>query len=272
MKPVQFSIQHPRTVEEAIQFLADAEGEAKIMAGGQSLGPMLNLRLAQASTIIDISGIPELTDVIETDKSVTFGACITHAAIEDCRVLDPTHGFMSRVAAGIAYRAVRNRGTIAGSIVHADPSADWVTTLNSLRGRAVIAGANGLRSVNLADFMVMPFSVTLEDDEFVTGIQIPKLSDKARFGYFKFCRKRGEFATAMASVVVDEGNDFYVAAIGATGGRPLVLNDISEYLPVNRISIETAVQMVKDLNIADETIQNNMHAKAFGRAMQQVAL
>ena len=97
----------------------------KILAGGQSLGPMLNLRLAQPDLLVDITRIPELKRVEETDDSLSIGACVTHADIEDGRVPDVTGGALRDVARGIAYRAVRNRGTIGGSLAHADPSADW---------------------------------------------------------------------------------------------------------------------------------------------------
>ena len=119
MKPAPFTLLRARTCDEAVEFLQRAGGGAKVIAGGQSLGPMLNLRLVQPGVLVDISGISALTEARDYGDSVVFGGCVTHAAIEDGRVPDPTNGFMRRVARGIAYRAVRNRGTIAGSVVHA---------------------------------------------------------------------------------------------------------------------------------------------------------
>ena len=114
-----------------------------MLAGGQTLGPMLNLRLAQPALLVDITRIPELAAVHEDGDAVTIGATVTHAAIEDGRVPDPTGGFLARVARGIAYRAVRTRGTIGGSLAHADPAADWLSCLTALGAEVVIAGAGG---------------------------------------------------------------------------------------------------------------------------------
>ena len=115
--------------------MAEAKGAAKIMAGGQSLGPMLNLRLVQPDLIIDITGLAELKHAERSGDELVIGACVTHGDIEDGRIPDVTRDAMRRVAGGIAYRAVRNRGTIGGSLSHADPAADWVSALPALGAR-----------------------------------------------------------------------------------------------------------------------------------------
>lgn len=279
MKPAPFKLLRARTCDEAVEFLGRAGGNAKVIAGGQSLGPMLNLRLARPDLLIDISGIPELCAARDDGDAVVFGACVTHAAIEDGRVPDPTGGFMQRVARGIAYRAVRNRGTIAGSVVHADPSADWLTTLTALDAVVQIAGPDGTRRVALSDFVVMPFTVDLHEGEFVTGIRVAKCTKPdpnctkgtqgTRFGYFKFCRKAGEFASAMAAVVVGDGAAR--GAIGATGARPHVIENASDFLPVNPDTLTRAAQHVRDLGIADDPAADRANGAAFARALQQVA-
>ena len=142
MKPVDFGYARPATIAEAVALLA-SNPDAKIIAGGQTLGPMLNLRLARPSLLVDVARIPELTRVDETADLVTLGAAITHAAIEDGRVPDFTNGYLARVAHGIAYRAVRNRGTVGGSLAHADPAADWLTAFVALDAEVVIAGPRG---------------------------------------------------------------------------------------------------------------------------------
>ncbi len=152
MKPVAFDYARPASVAEAVRMLA-ASPDAKVLAGGQTLGPMLNLRLAQPALLVDITRIPELAAVSEDADAVTIGATVTHAAIEDGRVPDPTGGFLAHVARGIAYRAVRTRGTIGGSLAHADPAADWLSCLTALGAQVVIAGAAGTRRVNLAGFV-----------------------------------------------------------------------------------------------------------------------
>ena len=140
MKPAAFDYARPASIAEALQMLA-ARPDAKVLAGGQTLGPMLNLRLAQPALLVDITRIPELAAVSEDADAVTIGATVTHAAIEDGRVPDPTGGFLAKVARGIAYRAVRTRGTIGGSLAHADPAADWLSCLAALGAEVVIAGS-----------------------------------------------------------------------------------------------------------------------------------
>ena len=270
MKPGRYGYARPADVVAAIRLLADADGGGKVMAGGQSLGPLLNLRLAQPDLIVDITGIGELASVREEPDAIVYGACITHAAVEDRRVPDAANGFLASVAAGIAYRAVRNRGTMGGSLAHADPSADWMTTLMAVDAELLVAGVAGERRVTLKEFMTGPFSVALDDAEFVVGIRVRRHSPAARFGYFKFCRKRGEFAEAMAAVVVDPEAGFGRAVIGATDCRPIVLPDISDYLPATPDRLEAAKAMVAALKIADDPIKDAMHANAFARALGQL--
>ena len=145
MKPAAFDFIRVGSLAEASRNLQEAGGAARLVAGGQSLGPMLNFRLARPRLLIDITGIPELTQVSATDDAVTVGACITTANIEDGRI--PGRGLepLAAVAATIAYRAVRNRGTIGGSFCHADPAADWVATLCALGAECLISGVDGKR-------------------------------------------------------------------------------------------------------------------------------
>jgi len=115
----------PRSLTEALDLLANAGAEGRVIAGGQSLVAMMNLRLASPGLLIDIARLPELLTVVDHADAVTLGACVTHAAIEDGRVADPSHGLMPRVAATLAYRAIRTRGTIGGSLALSDPAAEW---------------------------------------------------------------------------------------------------------------------------------------------------
>ena len=141
MKSAAFDYERPKDVSGALKLLT---GESKLLAGGQSLGPMLNLRIVHPSLLIDVRGIDELKQVKEEQGSVTLGACITHSQIEDGRVPDSSRGLMRHVASRIAYRAVRNRGTIGGSLSHADPAADWPTALALLNGVAIVQGQKGI--------------------------------------------------------------------------------------------------------------------------------
>ena len=147
MKPVAFDYARPARIDEAVALLA-ANPDAKILAGGQTLGPMLNLRLAQPALLVDITRIAELAAVHEDADAITIGATVTHAAIEDGRVPIRRGGFLSRVARGIAYRAVRSRGTIGGSLAHADPAADWLVVPDCARRRGACCAVHTARAAS----------------------------------------------------------------------------------------------------------------------------
>lgn len=225
MKPVRFDYARPTDLAAAIALGRRDDVVVKIIAGGQSLGPMLNLRLIQPDLVVDITAIAELKRVEEAAESITIGSCVTHADIEDGRVPDVTRGALRAVAAEIAYRAVRNRGTIGGSIVHADPSADWISALVALGASVVIRSAQQERRVPMAKFMAGVFETALASGELVSGIQIPRLSSAARWGYYKTCRKTGEFAHAIGVYLRDPERSICRAVIGATGGKPIVFAD-----------------------------------------------
>jgi carbon-monoxide dehydrogenase medium subunit len=225
MKPVAFDFVRPTTLADASRLLSQAPGSAKALAGGQSLGPMLNLRLAQPDLLVDITSIEELTAVIDRRDHLEIGACVTHADIEDGRVPDYTKGLLRQVAGRIAYRAVRNRGTMGGSVAHADPAADWISALALLDARADIWGSHGSRSVPVADLMVSSFTTVLGVDELIQSIRVPKLSSGARWGFYKFSQKAGEFAHVIGGVVFDPERNLFRAVIGAIETSPIVVTD-----------------------------------------------
>ncbi len=224
MKPVAFDYTRPRSISAALELL-DSNPNAKILAGGQTLGPMLNLRLVQPELLIDITRIPELAAVTEGDDGIGIGACVTHAAIEDGRIGEPANGYLNRVASGIAYRAVRTRGTIGGSLSHADPAADWLAALLALNGELEIVGANGTRRAALDAFVTGAMETDLGPSELVAAVRIPKRSRAIRHGYHKICRKTGEFADAIGAVAIDDKKgEFRMAAAGGSHA-PIVFTD-----------------------------------------------
>lgn len=223
MKPVSFDYLRPTSLTEALQILSRADGRAKIVAGCQSLGPMLNLRLARPEALIDVSSLEQLRGVEDHGSFWRVGAAITHAEIEDGDTAIGGQGLLPFVARSIAYRAVRNRGTIGGSLAHADPAADWPLVLSALDARVNVHGSKGVQYTPCADFMVSAFTTLLSDDELISSIDIPKLSPAVRWGYFKFRRKIGEFPLASAVVIDDPGHGTR-ALLGALGGRPRFLD------------------------------------------------
>ena len=221
MKPVAFAWAPPLAMNNAIEMLQTAD--ARPIAGGQSLGPMLNLRAVRPATLVPLIRLPELHGAEATPEAVTIGAATTHAAIADGRVPDVVDAtgrkILASVAEGIAYRAVRNRGTIGGSLCHADPAADWLTTLTALRATVLTTR----RAIALDRFVTGPYQTVLEPGEIVRAVRVPRPPAGARWGYHKLCRKPGEFAYAMvACLLADNGR----IAVGATGGPPIILDQI----------------------------------------------
>lgn len=220
MKPAAFSYARAGSLAEALSL---ATAVSRPIAGGQSLGPMLNLRLAQPDALIDIRQLPQLRGHRLQAGRLTIGAAVTHAQIEDGAVPDTTHGMLAAVARTIAYRAVRNRGTIGGSLAHADPAADWVNSLTALQASIHVAGRNGARVVPVAEFIVGAYQTALAPGELVTAIELPAFSPQMRWGYYKICTKVGEFASAIGAVVHDPVLGVANILVGAIEARPLLL-------------------------------------------------
>ena len=227
MKPAPFDYARAESLDEAIGLLAAADGEARPLAGGQSLGPMLNLRIARPALLVDLSPVAELREVSEDEDGVTIGASVVHSAIEDGEVPDPTRGLMKRAAAGIAYRAVRNRGTIGGSLAHADPAGDWAPVTMALGASLGIRGPDGGRSVDADAFITDPLTTVLEPGEIVEAIRIPRLSDTACWGHYKLCVKPGDFAESLAVVVLDPDRGQCRAALAGPTHAPILLDGVA---------------------------------------------
>jgi carbon-monoxide dehydrogenase medium subunit len=225
MKAAAFAYDRPTDVRAALALMAGADGTAKIIAGGQSLGPMLNLRLVEPDLIIDISGLSELKWAERRGDELVIGACVTHGDIEDGRIPDVTRGAMQRVASAIAYRAVRNRGTIGGSLSHADPAADWVSALSALGAKVALRSAAGTRDLRIEEFVTGALETALRPGEIVEAVRVPTMTPSARWGYVKACRKIGEFAHAIAAVLIDPEQATARVVIGALDAAPVVLGD-----------------------------------------------
>ena len=230
MKPADFSYHRAASVDDALERLTTGGEGTKLIGGGQSLGPMLNLRLTRPRELVDISSLEALRGFESTRESVVAGAATTHAEIEDRPASDPIEHAMREVAAGIAYRAVRNRGTIGGSIAHADPAADWASFLLCANARVRIRGPVGNRDVPMPDLTHAAYTTALAPDEIITRIEIPRATARARFGFYKLCRKTGELAEAMGAVLVDPERRYCRVVAGAVGSKPVILPDVTRAL------------------------------------------
>jgi carbon-monoxide dehydrogenase medium subunit len=276
MKPVAVDYVRPKSLAEAVGLLTQRRGEARILAGGQSLVAMMNLRLAAPDLLVDIARLPELTGAEANAEGVALGAAVTHASVEDETVPDPSQGLMPRVAAELAYRAVRNCGTIGGSLALADPAAEWPVVLAALGAEVRIYGATGRRSLECGELATGVFETRLGRDEIIERVHIPRLSAAARWGYVKLCRKLGEFAQALAVAVLDPARGHARVVIGAANGPPLLLADASAALAAGRRDAEAWRRVVAaDLDRAADrrfdAFQRRLHGVAALRALEQAA-
>jgi carbon-monoxide dehydrogenase medium subunit len=196
---------------------------------------------------------------------LVIGACVTHARLEDYRSSDPTQAMLASIAGGIAYRAVRNRGTIGGSLAHADPSADWMPCAVALGAEVVLASKSGRRVLGLGEFIVGAFETALEPGEVLVEIYVPRLSSQARWGYYKFCRKAGEFAHASAAVLIDPLRGVCRCVIGATSECPVVIDDprfIEDSRRDQRVS-----EVLSSGALRDDPFAVHIHAAVLRRAI-----
>jgi carbon-monoxide dehydrogenase medium subunit len=277
MKAAAFTYERPTDLNAALDLMAKADGTTKIIAGGQSLGPMLNLRLVEPDQIVDISGLSELKRADRDGDELVIGACVTHGDIEDGRIPDVTRGAMRRVASAIAYRAVRNRGTIGGSLSHADPAADWVSALSALGAKVTLRRAAGVRDLAIEEFITGALESALQPGEIVEAVRVPVLTPSAEWGYVKACRKIGEFAHAIAAVLIDPERATARTVIGALDAAPIVLSDASALFG-GRVTGDFKQHF--DARVADallikagvaNTVDRHIHVAVLGRAINGAA-
>ena len=221
MKSAKFDYVVANTVAEAAALLSSAGASAAIIAGGQSLVPMLNLRVAAVDLLVDISRIEELKATRETPARLSIGALTTHADIEDGKIPDLFGGLLREVAAGISYRAIRNYGTIGGSIALADPAADWPVCLMALGADVCIAAGETTRSQPVATFIQGQYATALGKNEIVVGLDVPRPDAQFSWGFRKVLRKSGAFADSIAVVVRRAGN--VSIALGGAVSRSFLL-------------------------------------------------
>ena len=276
MKPPAFDYRRPDGLADALALLAGAGDDAKLLAGGQSLGPMLNLRLARPALLIDVSRLAELTRVREDDEGLTLGAAVTHSAVEDGEVPDVAGGLLSAVAGRISYRAVRNQGTVGGSLAHADPAGDWAPVMMALGARAAIEGPGGARELPVAELIEDVLTTSLARDEILVSLRIPRLAPGARWGQVKLCRKPGKFADAIAVVVADEARGVGRVAIAGPTAPPRLLAGASaavaglaSWTDGAEAELREAVAAEIDAHPDIDRFQRRLHAASVVRAARQ---
>jgi len=219
MYPSRFRYEAPRSLGEAISLLRENGDEAKVLAGGQSLVPLMKLRFASPELIVDINNVGGLDyHSAETDGTLRIGALCRHADLERSDLLKSTQPTMAAAAPLIADPLVRNRGTLVGSLCHADPQGDWASVVTALGGSVIAQGPNGRRTIAMADFVTGPFENTLEPDEIAVAAVIPAAQGTRAGGYLKLERRVGDFATVGVAVAIEtSGATVTRAGIALTG-------------------------------------------------------
>src|SRR5256885_2013290 len=217
MYPSRFRYEAPRSLGEAIGLLREGGDEAKVLAGGQSLVPLMKLRFASPELIVDINNVGGLDyHRADADGTLRIGALCRHADLERSDLLKSTQPTMAAAAPLIADPLVRNRGTLVGSLCHADPQGDWASVVTALGGSVIAQGPNGSRAIAMADFVTGPFENTLEPDEIAVDAVIPPAQGTRAGGYLKLERRVGDFAT----VGVPGGPGTPGGAVRAAGTSP----------------------------------------------------
>lgn len=255
MYPSRFAYDAPSSLEEAIAILDAGGGEAKILAGGQSLIPMLKLRFAAPERLVDINSIPGLDyHRVDPDGTLRIGALCRHEDLEFSESLGdfPT---LAQAAALVADPIVRTRGTFVGSVCHADPQGDWAATMIALDGKIVAQGPNGRREIAMSDFVLGPFTNALAYNEIAVEAVIPAATGTARGGYLKLERRVGDFATASVAVALDmDGATVRRAgcALAGVGGRTIDANEAISVLTGKTLTDENIAAAAQAVAAAAE--------------------
>src|ERR1700730_1649767 len=219
MYPSRFRYEAPRSLDEAISTLRDGGDYAKVLAGGQSLVPMMKLPFASPELVVDINNVPGLDyHRADPDGTLRIGALCRHADLERSGLLKTTQPTMAAAAPLIADPIVRNRGTLVGSLCHADPQGDWASVVLALGGSVVARGPRGTRAIPLADFVTGPFQNVLDQDEIAVEAVVPAAKGARCGGYLKLERRVGDFATVGVAVAIEtSGANVTRAGIALTG-------------------------------------------------------
>ncbi|MDP1719585.1 MAG: xanthine dehydrogenase family protein subunit M [Candidatus Nanopelagicaceae bacterium] len=252
MYPSRFGYESPKTIEEAVALLDRGAGEAKVLAGGQSLVPMMKLRFASPEMLIDINNIPGLRYIrVDPDGTIHIGALCRHEDLVDSDEIAKRQPTLAAAAPLVADPIVRTRGTYVGSVCHADPQGDWATTMIALGGRIVAQGPKGKREIEMKDFVLGPFQNALAFNEIAIEAIIPAPQGVAAGGYLKLERRVGDFATASVAVALDIVGSKVVRAgiaLAGVGGQTidaqaaasaLVGHNLSEDL-IRKVAEQTA--------------------------------
>jgi aerobic carbon-monoxide dehydrogenase medium subunit len=260
MKPPKFDYHAPKSVDDALALLERYGGDAKILAGGQSLMPLLNFRLSRPAALVDLNRIPSLAYITEGDGQVRLGAMTRQRTIEFSAVVKDRLPLLREATRWVGHLPIRTRGTIGGSIAHADPSAEYPAVLTALEGEVVTRSPRGERTIKAADLFQTYLTTNLDADEIVVEVRLPAMPAGAGYALEEFARRHGDFAIiGIAAMVVRDGQRCKVARLATAGAGPVPLRlraaeEILERDGPGEAAIDAAARRASELVSPDSDI------------------
>ena len=242
MYPPPFDYSAPTSLEEATGLLTELGEEGRVLAGGQSLLPMMKLRLATPAHLVDINRVPGLDGIQNVNGHVRIGALVRHADVVDDATIAASSPLMAATAPWVADPLVRNRGTVCGSIAHCDPEGDWNSVMLALGAQVVATSSNGERRIPIDEFVVDFFTNSLQQGELVTSVEVPRADERTAGRYLKLERKIGDYATVGVATHLRLDADGTIAEAGialtSVGPRNIKATEAERLLAGNRPSDE----------------------------------
>jgi aerobic carbon-monoxide dehydrogenase medium subunit len=270
MKLPPFEYACPTTIAEAVALLASHDGEAKVLAGGQSLVPMLAFRIASASLLVDLRKLSKLREIKISQDGVKLGAMVRWREILDDAQLRTAHPLLITAVEHVAHYQIRNRGTVGGSIAHADPAAEMPGIVVTCEAKIAAVGKAGARIIEAANFFRGPLVTALNPEEIITEIRLPPWPANRRFGFQEFARRRGDFAMAGAALFYDEaGRKAKNAHVGVIGvaDRPLRLAAVEQALNGSTINEATIAKAEAAASASVDPVDDIHASGAYRKAL-----
>ena len=274
MIPAAFDYHSPQTLEDAMALLQSHRDDAKVLSGGQSLLPLLKLRLGAAGHLVDIGRIPGLEYVKEEGGVLKIGGRTRESALEHSELIQTKYPLLAQTAAVIADPLVRNLATVGGNLAHGDPANDHPATMLALRAEVVATGPNGTRVIPIDQFFLGLFTTALEPDEILTEIHVPIPAARSGGSYVKLERKVGDFATAASAVQLTLGAGGEVASVGIgltnAGPTPLRATDAEQYLTGKQPSADVIAEAARLASLIASPNADRRGAVEYKRQMARV--
>lgn len=256
MKPPKFSYLKPTNLPQALEWLADYGDDAKILSGGQSLIPLLNMRLSTPKYIIDLSRVQEVKGITEEEDTIVIGGMTRHVEVENSQLIKEKCPLLTEGIRWVGHSQIRNRGTVGGSIAHADPSAELPCMLSALRGEIVIVSQEEELILSPEEFFLSYLLTTLEPNQLIKEIRFPKMNKGAGYAFEEVARRHGDFALCEVAAVIELDIDGSIKdtkiALGGANSVPFVPEETEEFLigkePTESIIKEAAILQLDELD------------------------